>query len=376
MIVPRSVRVAVCLCVIAGTACRKQAAEEVETTTPVAVTTATAERGTIRGAVHATGVVAPAPGAELIVLAPEAARVVEIPYAPGDRVHRGDLLVRFEVPASAAEVQKQQAEVVRAEANLANARAAQTRARDLFDKGVAARKEAEDATRALADAEAALAQANAALTAAQAVEGRATVRATFDGVIAKRFHNPGDLVEAAASDPILRVVDPGRLEVVAAVPISDAHQVHVGAPARMVHAPTGASDTALAVKSRPTAVEPGTATVPVRLAFTRAINIPVGTPVQIDIAADQHRDVVIAPAAAVVREGDETAVFVVSEGKARRRPIQVGLADDAHVEIVSGIAAGDRVIVNGQTGLSDNAPVTEGAPAGKETGPPAKDEAP
>jgi len=373
MIDLRPVRVALCLCLIAGPACRKQAAEEVETTAPVTVTIATAGRGTIRGAVHATGVVTPAPDAELIVVAPEAARVAEIPHASGDPVQRGDLLVRFEIPASAAEVQKQQAEVARAEAGLANAQAAQTRARDLFDKGVAARREAEDATRALADAEAALAQAKAALTAAQAVERRATVRATFDGVIAKRFHNPGDLVEAAASDPVLRVIDPGRLEVVAAVPLSDARQVHVGALARMVNAPTGASDAALIVKSRPTAVEPGTATVPVRLAFTRALDMPVGTPVQVEIAAEEHRDVVIVPTAAVVREGGETAVFVVSEGKAQRRPIQIGLTQDANVEIVSGVAAGDRVVVDGQAGLPDDAPVTEAAPAGKDTAPAAKD---
>ena len=68
MITLGPVRIALCLCLIASSACRKQAAEEVETTTAVTVTTATAERGTIRGAVHATGVVAPAPDAELIVV--------------------------------------------------------------------------------------------------------------------------------------------------------------------------------------------------------------------------------------------------------------------------------------------------------------------
>jgi RND family efflux transporter MFP subunit len=372
MIVLSPVRVGLCLCLIVGSACTEQAADEVETTTPVTVRTATAARETIRAVVHATGVVAPAPDAELIVIAPEPARVAEIPHASGDRVRRGDLLVRFEIPASVAEVEKQQAEVARAEAGLETAKAAQTRARDLFDKGVAARREAEDATRALADAEAALAQAKAALTAARTVERRATVRATFDGVIAKRLHNPGDLVEAAASDPILRVIDPGRLEVVAAVPLSDAPQVRMGAPARIVPAPISPSDSALTVTSRPTAVEPGTATVPVRLAFSRAIAIPVGAPVQIDIDAVEHRDVVIVPAAAVVREGEETAVFVVSDGKAQRRQIRIGLTDNANVEIVSGIAAGDRVVVDGQAGLPDGAPVTEAA-AGQGVAPAAKD---
>jgi membrane fusion protein, multidrug efflux system len=371
------VEAALCLSVIAAAgACGHRAAEEVETTTTVTVTTAPAIRGTIRAVVHATGVVSPAPGAALVVVAPEPARIAEIPRASGERVRRGDMLVRFEIPASAAEVQKQQAEVARAEAGLENANAAQTRGRELFDHGVAARKEVEQANRALADAEAALAQAKAALNAAEMVERRATVRATFDGVIAKRYHNPGDLVEAAASDPVLHVIDPDRLEIVAGIPLSDAARVQVGARGHIVNAPTGAADIELKVESPPTAVEPGTATVPVRLGFARAISIPVGTPVQVDIAAEEHRDVVVVPAAAVVREGGEAAVFVVSEGKAQRRGIEAGLTDGPNVEIISGAAAGDRVIVDGQAGLPDGAPVTEAAPSGKGPPPAEKDGAP
>lgn len=372
-----ALRLAFCAALITTTvavaACRHESAEEVETTSPVAVRTAAVETATIRASVRATGVVTPAPDAELIVVAPEAARVAEVPHAAGERVRRGDLLVRFEIPSSAAEVEKQQAEVTRAEAGLANATAARTRAQGLFDRGVAARREVEDATRGVADAEAAVAQAQAALKAARAVEQRATVRATFDGVVAKRFHNPGDLVEAAASDPVLRVVDPARLEVVAAVPLTDATLVRIGAAARLVGPEasdatptTGAAPvTDLTVKSLPTLVEAGTATVPVRLGLKGGpltpFGIPLGTPVQVDIAAEEHHDVLAVPTAAVVREADETAVFVVTGGKAQRRPVRVGLTDGTRVEIVSGLSAGDRVIVDGQAGLPDGAPVTEGS---------------
>jgi RND family efflux transporter MFP subunit len=363
MIAPRPGLVALCAGLIAAAACGKGAPEEVDTVSAVPVTTAAAVRATITGTVHATGLVAPAPGAELVVVAPGAARVAEIPHAAGERVRRGDLLVRFDIPASAAEVRKQEAEVARAEAAIGTTRAARTRARELFDRGVAARKEVEDADRAAADAQAALAQARAALDAAQALAGRTTVRATFDGVIATRAHNPGDLVEAAAGDPVLRVVDPDRLEIVAAIPLSDATRVRVGAPAQLTSAATGTSGVALTVRSLPTAVDPGTATVPVRLGFVRAIRIPVGTPVQIDIAAETHRDVVTVPAAAIVREGDESAVFVVAGGTAHRHPVQVGLADGSSAEIVSGVAPGDRVIVDGQAGLPDGTPITERPPA-------------
>ena len=64
---------------------------------------------TIRGVVYATGIVTPAPGAELMVVAPEAARIADLPHAGGDRVRRGDVLVRFEIPGAAAELEKQQA---------------------------------------------------------------------------------------------------------------------------------------------------------------------------------------------------------------------------------------------------------------------------
>jgi RND family efflux transporter MFP subunit len=353
---------------VANAACHRETAEEVESTTAVAVKTAPATLGTIRGVVHATGIVNPAPGAELVVVAPDAARIAEIPPATGDRVRNGDVLVRFEIPASVAEVQKQQAELARTEAGLETAKAAQARARELFDRGVGARRDVEDANRSVADAEAAVAQARASLAAAQTVAARAAVRATFNGVVAARFHNPGDLVEPTASDPVLRVVDPARLEVVASVPLADASRIEIGAPGRLVNAPTNTADVDLRVLSRPAAVDAGTATVPIRLGLKRPVNIPVGTPVQVDIEAEQHEGVVLIPAVAVVREGEETAAFVAVEGTAQRRPVRIGLTDGMNVEILSGVKAGERVVVDGQAGLPDQAPITEGA-ATKEAGP-------
>jgi multidrug efflux pump subunit AcrA (membrane-fusion protein) len=121
----------------------------------------------------------------------------------------------------------------------------------------------------------------------------------------------------------------------------------------------GVPDLALKVISRPAQVEPGTASIPVRLAFVgaAATNLSAGTPVQVDIDAEQHTNVVIIPATALVREGEETAVFVVMGDKAQRRPVQVGLTDGTDLEIVSGVKAGEMVIVEGQNGLPDGAKI-------------------
>jgi RND family efflux transporter MFP subunit len=338
--------------------CGHPPADEVESETVVPVKAERAERGDIRAFIHVTGVVTPAPGADLVVVAPETAKVAAVPKASGEVVHRGDVLVRFEIPASAAEVERQAAEVTRAKAAIANATAAQTRAGELYTRGVAARKELEDAERALADASAAFAQARASLGAAQATADRAIVRATFDGVVAERRHNAGDIVEASASDPVLRVIDPHRLEVLASIPLADAQRIDVGSSARLTGAPAGEREPALTVLSRPVLVEPGTASVPVRLGFTGFTTLATGTPVQLAIAAEQHTDTVLIPAAALVREGERTFVFVTADGKAHRHPVTVGLRDPSRVEILSGVGAGELVIVDGQAGLPDGAGIT------------------
>jgi len=356
---------------LCGGACTQSTPEEVESEAVVPVRTAAAEKGTIRGVVHATGLVTPAPGAELIVIAPEAARIAEIHLGEGERVKRGDVLVRFEIPGTAAEVEKQAAEVKRAQAGLANATANLTRAQDLFKRGVAARKEVEDAERQIADAQAGVAQAEASRAAAETVATRSVVHATFDGLVAKRYHSPGDVVEASASDPVLRVIDPQRLEVVASVPLTDVTRVVLGASGRLEGRQGGEAEIALKVVSRPSAVDPGTATIPVRLAFARPTNLPAGAPVQVDIDAEKHDDVVIVPDSAIVREGDETAIFIVSDNKAARHEIKAGLSDGAQTEILSGVSAGDQVIVEGQAGLPDGAAVTTAKPESDE---PARDE--
>jgi cobalt-zinc-cadmium efflux system membrane fusion protein len=346
---------------IAAAGCGRPATEEVETETVVPVTTEAASTGSIRAVIHATGDVNPAAGAEMVVVAPEPARILEITKAEGDPVRRGDVLVRFEIPSLDAEVLSRGAEATGADARLRLARENLTRLQDLFTRGVAARKEVEDASKEVSDAEAALSQAQAGRSSAQQLAARTTVVATFNGVIAKRMHNPGDLVESASSDPVLRVIDPTRLQVDASVPIADLARIKVGASARVVMA-EDQPPIAMKVASRPAAVEPGTASAPVRLSFLSPSNLAAGSPVQTEIDAEEHADVILVPAEALVHEGDETAVFVAVGKKAQRRAVVVGITDKDHVEIKSGIKVGEQVITHGQAGLPDGATITTEKP--------------
>jgi multidrug efflux pump subunit AcrA (membrane-fusion protein) len=125
--------------------------------------------------------------------------------------------------------------------------------------------------------------------------------------------------------------------------------------------PAGEGEIALTIVSRPAAVDPGTATVPIRMTFAANDVAPVGTPVQVTIEAEEHKNVVLVPAEAVIREADGTAVFVANGDKAERRVVTLGLTDGEHAEIKSGIKAGEPVIVKGQAGLPDGAKISTSA---------------
>jgi RND family efflux transporter MFP subunit len=339
--------------------CSKPAVEEVQTTAAAPVKTITLAPSTIEGVVAASGLVAAAPGADWVITAPEAARIVELPKAEGDRVKPGDLLVRFEIPARTTEVAARRAEVDQARARVENAQASVRRLTTLFEHGVAAQKELEDAKRDLAEAQAALAQADAGTQAAAVLASRSIVRARFPGVVAKRAHNPGDMVEATSADVILRVIDPAKLQVVAAVPIPDLRRVAVGRPVRVIV--PGADEPELGkVVTRPAAVEPTGVSADVRVAFDAATKLAVGTPVRVEIVAEQHPNALAVPVDAIIHEDDNAFVMVAgADNKAHKRKVTVGIATAKLAEITGGLKAGDAVIVQGQQGLPDGAAITQ-----------------
>jgi RND family efflux transporter MFP subunit len=322
----------------------------------------TARLGEIRGLIEATGLVAAAPGAEQLVVPPQEARIAELPKAVGDTVRKGDLLVRFEIPALTADAAGKAAAHAQAEARRGVALANRDRVAGLLDRGIAARKELEEAQKELAEAEAGVATAAAERRAAEQVAARSLVRARFDGIVARRTHNPGDLVDASGNDPILRLVDASRLQVEAAVAIADLNRVRVGNAARVVSPGASAEqDFSAQVVSVPAAVEAGTGTAPVRLSLPRGAALAVGLPVSVQIAAEQRKDVVIVPASALVHDAGKAFVYAVDgQGKAHRREAQVGIEANGEAEILGGVAAGERVVVKGHQALPDGASVTVG----------------
>jgi RND family efflux transporter MFP subunit len=340
---------------IAG--CGRRTLEQTETTGSVAVSVETAVSGSIDSTLSVMGVVQPAPGGDWTIIAPDTGRVLELPKAEGDAVAAGDLLVRFDIPSLPAELDARRAGLAQAQAQLTRATQEVERVAPLVDKGVAARRDVEDARRAQAEAQAAVAQAQSAVAAATALAGRATVRAKFAGVIVRRWHSPGDLVEASASDPVLRVIDPHALQISASVAAADVDRVVAGHTGFAV-GPSGEGEP-VRVLTRPVQVDAATTMADVRLAFAKPTRLTAGTPVQVVLTAERHDNAVVVPAAAIVHDDDEVFVMVVDkDNKAHRHDVVVGLTTPEKVEILSGVAAGDVVVTRGQAELPDGGAVT------------------
>jgi RND family efflux transporter MFP subunit len=345
------------LLLVGAAACGREAPpadvpNDAQMATPVAAQPA--RRGSLRAIVRTSGVVTPVAGAEFIATATEPARIIEIPPAEGDRVARGDVLVRFDVPAAAAEAARHEADIARAQALLENARVAQTRGRELAERGIISRREMENADRDVADAQAEVARAEAARRSSDAATARSIIRAPFSGVIAQRLHNPGDVVQGIATDPILRLIDPDRLEVSAPIPAADAPRVLPGAAARVTSV---AEPIALVVTTRAVASSGGTDPV-ARLTFAPGSAMAVDTRIDIEIEGEEHVGAVLVPADAIIRTGNQAIVLVASGEKAERRLVTTGLSDADSVEIVSGVEAGELVITRGQAGLADGAAIS------------------
>lgn len=223
----------------------------------------------------------------------------------------------------------------------------------MYDRGFAPRNDLESARNAVAAAELEVARATQQLHAAQTAAEHATVKARFAGVVAKRYHNEGDFVNASMLDPVLRIVDPTQVQIAMTVSIQDLVQIQPGQQATVVSA-NGVEPATVAL--RPTPSDPNAATQEIRLAFASPTTLALDTPVQVEILIAERAGVVALPASAIVKDADGTPFVMVAgvDGSAHRREIRVGLTARDRIEIVTGVTPGDRVIVK------DPAQVPEG----------------
>jgi membrane fusion protein (multidrug efflux system) len=360
MVTPRGLPASaiVVLLVLAG-ACRREPPAEPQTAgNTVGVATAVATSQPLRDVIVAEGLVVPAAEADFAVVAPEPALVADIPKTVGDTVAVGDLLARFDIPSITELVTARERELSEATVRLEAARAHAARQQSLSERGLIPRNQLEASIAAIDPAERALAAAKAQMDVARQAQERAVVRARFAGVVARQFHQVGDYVAGGENDPVLRVVDPERIEVLVPVPAAQAVRIAAGIPA-IVQAAGVLDPIAATVSPQPLLSQPGGTVTDVRLSLAGKPAIAVDTPVRAEIVFAERPETVVVPSLAVQR--DDTGAFVMMagpDGIARRRTVQVGLVAAARTEILAGVSPGERVIVKPLEQVGDGTAIT------------------
>ena len=116
------------------------------------------------------------------------------------------------------------------------------------------------------------------------------------------------------------------------------------------------------------ALDAGSTTVEVWLKLpNRDGSLKVGTPVHAVIQGNTVNGALTVPPSAILPTQDGgTAVLVVTDGRAHKRSITVGIRTAKAVQVTAGLTAGDTVVTDGGYGLDDNTKVTTGKPAAGE----------
>jgi RND family efflux transporter MFP subunit len=266
----------------------------------------------------------------------------------GDQVKAGQLLASIDDSETAVGVQRSAAQLAQAEAELRNAKAHYERTKELRAQGFVSQAALDTAETQYKAAQAGQGQATAGARASALNQGYTRVTAPYDGWVLQTHVEAGDL--AAPGKPVVTVYAPQPLRAVVQVPASQADSARAAqeVQVQLIEA-NGASQWVQPVKrSTMPAADPVSQTVVWRLdlSSSAAQKLIPGQQVRVRFVGSQAQRTVV-PAQAVLRRGELTAVYVVSERGFVLRAVRLG-ADHGEqgVEIVAGLTAGERVALD------------------------------
>jgi RND family efflux transporter MFP subunit len=287
----------------------------------------------------------------------------------GEEVKEGQLLATLEptelearLRAARGAVASAQQDVALARANLAKARSdlelariKNDRAQNLVAPGAIPVEQADEARGALAVGEANQRAALAAVDARQAALARLVqeariaetilsyteIRSPMDGVITRRALEPGSAVAPGAV--VFQIVDADALWVATLIDQSLAGRVTVGQLAR-IRLRSGA-DLSGHVARIALEADPVTRELEVDVAFdARPARFAINEEADVTIRGEQAQGVTV-PLAAVSDRPDGPEVLVVVNGRARRRPIRIGVQGAMRAQVIEGLSEGEPVIL-------------------------------
>lgn len=279
---------------------------------------------------------------EVKVLSEAEGRVASLLVEEGVLVRRGQPLVQL-VRGDA------EMAVAKTRVRSANANVAYERAREIYQQGLMSQGDYEKTTMEKEVAEQELAEAQWRLS-------KTTVRAPFDGMITMRSVTPGQHVRPG--DTLFTITDFDPLVARIYLPEKDVISLQEGRAVRLTLRAADEVRFTGRIRQISPVVDTATGTVKVTVEARQTPEaVRPGAFVAVDIVKATRPQATLVPREAVLRELQESHVFVEERGIAKKRSVTLGIEEGGRVEVLSGVRAGENVIVAGQGGLKDGSPV-------------------
>jgi RND family efflux transporter MFP subunit len=266
-------------------------------------------------------------------------RIETMPVVLGQPVKAGEVIARLD----AGEIKGR---LDQAEASLEHAGQDWKRMSTLFPQQAVTRADY-DAAQAHYE------EAKGAVTEAKAMMSYVEIIAPFDGVVTKKWADVGDF--AAPGKPLIDIEDPSALQLEANVPEAIASHIQKGI--RLTARVDGASGELTGTVSEIAPVsDPVSRTFRVKIDLAPTPGLMSGQFARLTVPFGESHSL-RAPASAVIQRGQMELVFVVMNGRAQLRIVKTGNRIGDEVELVSGVDAGEQVVVDGAANLVDGQPV-------------------
>lgn len=317
--------------------------------------------------------------AEVRVFAQLPERIRELHVREGDAVEEGAPIVTLASELQSSGLAQAGAAVSASEAARDQLRAELARVRALALRGAAPSSQVDAIAAQLRASEAQVLQLGAARRSAGAQAARTVVRAPIAGRIALLAVQAGDTVAPAM--PICTLVQDERVRVLVRVTERDYVRIREGMSVEIQPPSMPGLVRAGVVERVSPVLDPLSRTASIEVAVDNPDRVlRVGMVAHASFVLERREGVTLVPARAVVMTPEtdrerRALVFVVRDGVASRRSVQLGVRLDDQMEIVDGVESGERVVVEGQHLLRDGARVREGESALAHAAPARADEA-
>ena len=288
-------------------------------------------------------------------------RLADLKGNVGDEVKKGQVLATFATDTIDAEVLQAQANLLSAQAQAQDAQSNAERARSIEGTGALSQQQINQLNTAAKATAAQVQAARAILQLQKTRQGFARITAPDDGVISSRTATVGAVPQAGTE--MFRMVRQGRIEWRAEISGQDIARVHVG-DAVTVRTSSGESVTGTVRSISPTLdAAKRVGIVYVDLPDAHDAGVRAGMYASGEITVGTAQGLMVPQSTVMARDGFNYVFVLQADNKVKQQLVETGVVSGGKVQIVKGIAAGAKLVLNGASFLSDGDLVRVVAPA-------------